>query len=56
LTYYSQKGIDLSTAIYQIIGDQAIITMIWKEQYQVLLNEPSFEQKVTLDEQYMTKI
>lgn len=41
--YYKGKSIDLSTVIYQIIGDQAILTMIWREQQQALLNEPSFD-------------
>lgn len=43
ITYYSQKGIDLTAAMYQICGDQSIISFIWHEQFQVLLNNPEFD-------------
>jgi len=43
VTYYNTKGIDLTSAMYQICGDKSLLAMIWKEQYQVLLNEPEFD-------------
>jgi hypothetical protein len=42
--YYNTKyQIDLSTVMYQICGDQALLSFIWKEQTQVLLNNPQFD-------------
>jgi len=42
--------------MYQICGDQSLISFIWREQFQVLLNNPEFDQHVTIDEHYMAQI
>jgi hypothetical protein len=56
VNYYSGKGIDLSTAMYQICGPKSIIQFVVQEQQQVLLTYPDFEQKVSLDELEMTQL
>jgi hypothetical protein len=44
VNYYQVKyTIDLSAIMYQICGDQSLISFIWREQFQVLLNNPEFD-------------
>lgn len=49
VNYYSAKGIDMSSAIYQIIGPSSILQMIISEQRAAILVETSYNQKIKPD-------
>lgn len=54
--YYAAKGIDLSSAMYQICGTESILQFVTKNEASVLLNTARFNQKVKLNAQQMAQI
>ena len=53
VTYYGNQGIDLTTAMYQIVGSQSILQMIVQNQLAVVFTYPAFDQRGSIDEFYL---